>query len=55
MKSGIDHFESQRYKCGECKRTYTPETKEKGYPEETRFLTLRMILEQKKRNLLLTV
>jgi len=36
---------SQQYKCGECKRAYTPVTKEKGYAKETRILALRMYVE----------
>lgn len=45
MKAGFNHSGSQRYKCGECKRAYTPEAKEKGYAKETRMLALRMYLE----------
>ena len=45
MKAGFNHSGSQLYKCGECKRAYTPEAKEKGYPKETRMLALRMYLE----------
>jgi transposase-like protein len=45
MKAGFNHSGSQRYKCGECKRAYTPMPKEKGYPQETRMLALRMYVE----------
>ena len=45
MKAGFNHSGSQRYKCGECKRAYTPAAKEKGYPQETRMLALRMYVE----------
>lgn len=45
MKAGFNHSGSQRYKCGECKRAYTPEAKEKGYSQETRMLALRMYVE----------
>jgi transposase-like protein len=45
MKAGFNHSGSQRYKCGECKRAYTPMPKEKGYPQETRMLVLRMYVE----------
>jgi transposase-like protein len=45
MKAGFNHSGSQRYKCGECKRAYTPEAKEKGYSQETRMLGLRMYVE----------
>jgi len=45
MKAGFNHSGSQRYKCGECKRAYTPEVKAKGYSQETRMLALRMYVE----------
>ncbi len=45
MKAGFNHSGSQRYKCGECKRTYTPEANEKGYAKEIRRLALRMYVE----------
>lgn len=45
MKAGFNHSGSQRYKCGECKRAYTPVSKEKGYSQETRLLALRMYVE----------
>jgi len=45
MKAGFNHSGSQRYKCGECKRAYTPASKEKGYSQETRMLALRMYVE----------
>ncbi|MFN8427021.1 MAG: helix-turn-helix domain-containing protein [Anaerolineales bacterium] len=44
-KAGFNHSRSQRYKCGECGRAYTPVTKEKGYSKETRMLALRMYVE----------
>jgi transposase-like protein len=45
MKAGFNHSGSQRYKCGECKRAYTPASKEKGYSQDTRLLALRMYVE----------
>ena len=45
MKAGFNQSGSQRYKCGECKRAYTPEAKEKGYSQETRMLAMRMYVE----------
>ena len=45
MKAGFNHSGSQRYKCGECKRAYTPVANEKGYSSETRMLALRMYVE----------
>lgn len=45
MKAGFNHSGSQRYKCGECRRAYTPEAKVKGYSQEARMLALRMYVE----------
>ena len=45
MKAGFNHSGSQRYKCGECRRAYTPEANQKGYTSETRMLALRMYVE----------
>ena len=45
MKAGFNHSGSQRYKCGECRRAYTPEANPKGYTSETRMLALRMYVE----------
>jgi transposase-like protein len=36
---------SQRYRCKECQRIYTPEPKPLGYPEETRREAVRLYLE----------
>jgi len=44
-KAGFNLSGSQRYKCGECNRAYTPEAKEKGYSQEMRLLALRMYVE----------
>ena len=44
-KSGFNRSGSQRYRCGVCKRAYTPEPKENGYPAETRLLAIRMYVE----------
>jgi len=45
MKAGFNPSGSQRYKCGECHRAYTPKAKEHGYSRETRMLALRMYVE----------
>ena len=45
MKAGFNVSGSQRYKCGECQKAYTPEAKVKGYSQETRMLALRMYVE----------
>lgn len=45
MKAGYNVSESQRYKCGECKRVYTLEAKKKGYSPQTHMLTLHMYVE----------
>jgi transposase-like protein len=45
IKSGHTRTGSQRYKCKECRRFYTPEPKPLGYPEETRREAVRLYLE----------
>jgi insertion element IS1 protein InsB len=44
-KCGFNPSGSQKYKCGECKRVYTPKPNPNGYPEETRLLAIRMYVE----------
>ena len=44
-KAGHTHTGSQRYKCRECQRIYTPEPKPLGYPDETRREAVRLYLE----------
>ena len=44
-KSGHTKTGSQRYKCRECQRIYTPEPKPLGYPEETKREAVRLYLE----------
>ena len=44
-KAGLNPSGSQRYRCGECNRVYTPEPKPQGYSEETRLLAIRMYVE----------
>ena len=44
-KAGHTHTGSQRYKCRECRRIYTPEPKPLGYPEGTRREAIRLYLE----------
>ena len=44
-KAGSNKSGSQRYRCGVCKRAYTPEPNPLGYADETRMLALRMYLE----------
>ncbi|MBV9956877.1 MAG: IS1 family transposase [Acidobacteria bacterium] len=44
-KAGRTRTGSQRYKCRECQRVYTPEPKPLGYPEETRREAVRLYLE----------
>ena len=44
-KAGFNPSGSQRYRCGECKRVYTPEPKPNGYSKETRMLAIRMYVE----------
>jgi|SRR5687768_11941053 len=44
-KSGHTRTGSQRYKCRECRRIYTPDPKPLGYPDETKREAVRLYLE----------
>jgi insertion element IS1 protein InsB len=44
-KSGHTRTGSQRYRCKEYQRIYTPEPKPLGYPEETKREAVRLYLE----------
>jgi transposase len=44
-KSGHTRTGSQRYKCRECQRIYTPDPKPLGYPDETKREAVRLYLE----------
>lgn len=44
-KAGKNVSGSQRYRCGECNRVYTPEPKQHGHPADTRLLAIRMYVE----------
>jgi len=44
-KSGHTRTGSQRYKCRDCQRIYTPNPKPPGYPEETKREAVRLYLE----------
>jgi len=44
-KAGFNRSGSQRYRCGVCKRAYTPEPNALGYSAEIRILAIRMYLE----------
>lgn len=44
-KSGHTRTGSQRYKCRDCQRIYTPEPKPLGYPDETKREAVRLYLE----------
>jgi len=44
-KAGFNPSGSQRYRCGECNRVYTPKPTPHGYAEETRLLAIRMYVE----------
>ena len=44
-KAGLNRSKSQRYRCGECNRVYTPEPQPQGYSSEKRMLALRMYVE----------
>jgi transposase-like protein len=36
VKAGLNRSGSQRYRCGQCQRRYTPEPAQHGYSEEIR-------------------
>ena len=44
-KAGFNPSRSQRYRCGECNRVYTPEPLPQGYSSEKRMLAMRMYVE----------
>jgi len=44
-KAGFNPSGSQRYRCGECNRVYTPEPLPQGYAAEKRMLAIRMYVE----------
>jgi transposase-like protein len=44
-KAGRTRTGSQRHKCRECQRVYTPQPKPLGYPEETKREAVRLYLE----------
>ena|SRR5205814_2914489 len=44
-KAGFNPSKSQRYRCGECDRVYTPKPLPQGYSSEKRMLAIRMYVE----------
>jgi transposase-like protein len=42
MKKGFNRSGTQRYLCGKCGATYTPEPKGNAYDEETRALAIKI-------------
>jgi transposase-like protein len=42
MKKGFNRSGTQRYLCGKCGATYTPEPKRNAYDEETRALAIKI-------------
>jgi transposase-like protein len=45
IKAGRNGSGSQRYKCKVCNRHYTPEPREKGYPQEIRQQAVRLYVD----------
>lgn len=45
VKVGRNPSGSQRYQCKVCKRKYTPEPNEAGYPQEVRDQAVRMYVD----------
>ena len=44
-KNGFTKADTQRYRCGKCKCTYTPNPKKWGYTEEERKQALRLLTD----------
>jgi transposase-like protein len=42
VQAGKTEVGSQRYKCQHCKTRYTPDPKERGYPDDLRLQAVRM-------------
>ena len=45
IKDGKNRSGSQRYQCKECKKRYTPEPNEHGYPEEFRLQAIKLYVD----------
>jgi transposase-like protein len=45
VKAGQTTYGTQRYKCQKCKRKYSPEAKQAGYPNEVRIKAIQLYLE----------
>ena len=45
VKNGLNLSGSQKYRCNECRKVYTPQPGLNGYPQETRLLAIRMYVE----------
>ena len=45
IKSGLNHTGSQRYRCQQCRRYFTPDPKPEGYDVSVRTQALKLYLE----------
>lgn len=45
IKAGFNRSGSQRYRCKNCNRRYTPEPKPHGYPEAVRLQAVRLYVD----------
>lgn len=45
IKSGLNHTGSQRYRCQQCRRYFTPDPKPEGYDGSVRTQALKLYLE----------
>jgi transposase-like protein len=45
VKAGKTKYGSQRYKCKNCQRVYTPHPKQQGYPDQLRQQALRFYVD----------
>ena len=45
IKHGVNKSGSQRFKCKRCNRAYTPASNQRGYPQSTCLMAIRLYLE----------
>ena len=45
VKNGSSPTGVARYKCGDCKRTYSTQSKARGYPATLRLLAVKMYVD----------
>jgi transposase-like protein len=45
VKAGFNRSGSQRYRCNQCGKKYTPDPKPQGYPDHVRHLAVRLYVD----------